>query len=78
MEKNSEGKPVFTPQSGRDIKIAAANAVVLARTKKQDIILDYNGIQIDVTPNTSIKYIVNMFFSRSAALGFPQLQKTRG
>lgn len=80
MDKNnnSEGKFVFTPQSDRDIKIAAANAVVLARTKKQDIVLDYNGTRIDVTPKTSITHIVNMFFSLSASAGFPQLQKTRG
>ena len=77
MEKNSEGKFVFKPQFAKDLKIAAANAIILARTKKQDIVLDYNGIQINVTPNTGIKHIVNMFFSVSASKGFPQIQTTR-
>ena len=76
QEKKHDDKFVYKPKFGKDLKIAAANAVVLARTKKQDIVLDYNGIKIDVTPKTGIGYIMNMFFSLSASNGFPQLENT--
>ena len=73
--KNKKNQTVYTPEFGTDLKVAAWNSILLARKEKQEIILDYNMVQIGVTGNMNVKHIVNSFFSLSASAGFPQLEK---
>lgn len=71
--KNENNQTVYTPEFGTDLKVAAWNAILLARKEKQEVILDYNMIKINVKNNTTVKHILNSFFALSASAGFPQL-----
>ncbi|MBO7645328.1 MAG: hypothetical protein J6S57_03430 [Alphaproteobacteria bacterium] len=67
MDEKKNYSFVFKPKFSKNVKIALCNAIILARTKKQDVVLYYKGAQIKVTPNIniSIGHIVNSFFSSS-------------
>lgn len=60
---------------GTDLKVAAQEAISLARKETQGIILNYDGIQINVSQNMNVQQVVNLFFSVSASAGFPQIQR---
>ena len=63
---------------GVPIKDAADLAIKLAKQRKSGIVLSYNKVDINVSPDTTQNHVVNAFFSQ--AMTMPNLamqQKTR-
>ena len=71
----AQEKIIYKPEFGTDLKVAAWNAILEARKNNQEIVFDYNGVQINVDKNTGVRYIVNAFFSQAASMPNMAMQK---
>ena len=60
-----DNKTVLELGIGVSITDAADLAIKLAQQRKSDIILEYNNVNIKVSPNTSQRYVINAFFSQA-------------
>ena len=53
---------------GADIKRVAQYVVDVAKDGNKNIVCVYNGIKIDVTPETSVDYVERAFFSQAMTM----------
>ena len=73
-----EKEIIYKPETGTDLKVAAWNAILEARKNQQEIVFDYNGVQIRVNKDTGVRYIVNAFFAQAATMPNMAMQQQNG
>ncbi len=64
----NKDKTVLELGFGISIKDAADLAIKLAQQNKSGIVLSYNKVNINISPDTTPNHVVNAFFSKAATM----------